>query len=307
MKNKSLYIIIAIIVIALAGYGVVKLTKQNHSMQSMQSGSQVIQVVAAENFYGDIVKQLGGSHVQVLSILSDPNADPHEYESNVQDGIAVAKANLVIENGDGYDTWMDKLLSASPNKNRVVLVGTQIADHKLPDNPHVWYGFENVKTIAGKIVAVLKQKDPADASEFDQNIKTFDNSLQPLEQKISDIKAKYNNTPVGLTETIYLYQTQPEGLNVLTPYEFDKAIAEGNDPSADDVAKANDQITKKQVKVLIYNEQTITPITTNLQNEAKQQNIPLVSVWETLPKGKNYQTWMMDQLTSLENALQSTK
>lgn len=299
--NKKIGIIIAILILGGLGYFLTQ------SKQIVTSSSSTIQVVAAENFYGDMVKQLGGSHVHVLSILSDPNADPHEYESNVQDGIAVAKANIVIENGEDYDTWMDKLLSASPNKNRTVLVGTETADHKLPDNPHVWYGFENVQTIAKKIVDTLKQKDPKDANQFDQNLATFDTSLQPLQQKIADIKAKYNGTPVALTETIYLYQTQPEGLNVLTPYNFEKAIAEGNDPSADDVATTNDQITKKQVKVLIYNEQTITPITTNLQNEAEAQNIPIVPVWETLPQGKTYQTWMMGQLTNLENALQSAK
>lgn len=149
--------------------------------------------------------------------------------------------------------------------------------------------------------------DPADSATFDSNLQTFDNSLQPLQQKIADIKSNFSGTPVGLTETIYLYQTGPEGLNVLTPLAFEHAIAEGNDPSADDVAKANDQITGKQVKVLIYNEQTITPVTTNLQNEAKQQNIPIVPVTETMPLGKHYQSWMMDQLTALQNALQSTK
>jgi zinc/manganese transport system substrate-binding protein len=307
MKNKNLYILFGIILIALVSYVVYKGSKTNSSMQSTQEGSQKIHVVAAENFYGDIVQQLGGKHVQVLSVLSDPNVDPHEYESNVQDGIAVAKANLVIKNGDGYDTWMDKLLSASPSKTRVILTGTDIADHKIADNPHVWYGVDNVKTIARKITVTLKQEDPADANEFDQNLTAFDISLQSIQQKIDAIKAKYSSTQVGLTETIYLYQTQPAGLNVLTPLSFERAIAEGNDPSADDVAKANDQITNKQVKVLIYNEQTITPVTTNMQNEAKQQNIPVVPVTETMPTNKHYQSWMMDQLTNLEAALQSAK
>ena len=130
---------------------------------------------------------------------------------------------------------------------------------------------------------------------------------QQLQQKINDIKTKYNGTPVGLTETIGLYQTQPMGLHVLTPLAFEQAIAEGNDPSADDVAKANDQITGKQIKVLIYNSQTVTPITTNLQNEAKQAGIPIVPVTETMPRNVHYQEWMMDQLTALQNALQNTQ
>ncbi len=278
-----------------------------HTQQQTRIQTATIRVVAAENFYGDIVKQLGGSHVQVTSILTDPNVDPHEYESNVQDGIAVSQANIVIENGDNYDTWMDKLLSASPNKMRAVLIGTTIANHKLGDNPHVWYGIDNIETIAAKITDTLKQVDAIHASEYDQNLAKFITSLHPLIQKINEIKAKYARTPIALTETIYLYQTQAMSLNVLTPIAFERAIAEGNDPSAQDVATANDQITNKQVKVLIYDAQTITPITTNLQNEAKQNNIPVVPVTETMPAAMQYQSWMMEQLIELENALHSVK
>ena len=267
------------------------------------SNPQVIQVVAAENFYGDIVKQLGGSHVAVTSILSNPNVDPHEYESNVQTAIAVSKAQLVVENGNGYDAWMDRLLSASPNNSRVVLVGANIADHKLPDNPHVWYGIENMPAIAQAITAALKKLDTANASTFDSNLATFKQSLVLLEQKIREINKKYKGTPVALTETIYLYQAVPEGLVVLTPFDFQKAIAEGNDPPADTVIEANNQITRKEVKILIYNSQTVTPITTNLQNEAKNLNIPVVAISETMPPGKTYQTWMIDQLNTLQLSL----
>lgn len=307
MKNRNvLYILgaVVIVIIILLTTGVLKTNPQN---SAIQNSSQTIRVVAAENFYGDIAQQLGGSHVQVKSILSDPNVDPHEYESSVQDGIAISNAQLVIENGDNYDTWMDKLLSASPNKQRTVLIGADIANHKLEDNPHVWYGIDNVKTIATKITNTFKKEDPTNAKIYDQNLVTFTNSLQPIQQKMNTIKSMYANTPVALTETIYLYQTQPMNLQVLTPIAFEQAIAEGNDPSADDVAKANDQVTQKQVKVLIYNEQTITPITTNIENEAKQQNIPVVPVTETMPTTKHYQSWMLDQLTKLQNALQSTK
>lgn len=298
--NKIIFgIIVTILIIGGLGF-VLNRTKQ------VGTPNGKLQVVAAENFYGDIARQLGGNNVQVTSILSDPNVDPHEYESNVQDGVAISHADIVIENGDDYDTWMDKLLSASPNKNRTVLVGFKIANHPLEDNPHVWYGLDNIQTIAAKITDTLKKQDPTHASEYDQNLAKFDASLQPIIGKMNDIKAKYANTPVGLTETIYLYQTQPMGLNVLTPIAFERAIAEGNDPSAQDVATTNDQITKKQVKVLIYNEQTITPITTNLQNEAKQNNIPVVPVTETMPTAKHYQSWMMDQLTNLEQALASS-
>lgn len=311
MNNKKLLgFIIGIIFIAVLGYIIKTSLSSKNSQQATNSSqsqnSQTIKVVAAENFYGDVVKQLGGDHVSVTSILSDPNADPHEYESSVPDAVAVSQADIVVENGLEYDTWMDKLLSASPNSSRQVLVGGQIAVHPLSDNPHVWYGIDNMQSIATAITDALKKVDPTDSTTFDSNLQTFNNSLNPLQQKIGEIKSKYQGTPVGLTETIYLYQTQAMGLNVLTPYNFEKALAEGNDPSVADVQTTNQQVQNKQVKVLIYNNQTVTPITTNLQNMAKQLGIPVVQVSETMPEGKNYQTWMLGQLNDLEQALQQT-
>lgn len=271
-----------------------------------QNTSGQIQIVAAENFYGDVASQIGGNKVQVLSLLSDPNADPHEYESSVSDAQAVTNANIVIENGDGYDTWMDKLLSASPSDTRIVLVGANLATDKLADNPHVWYGISNIQTIAASIAVSLEKTDPKDSSYFAANLKTFTASLVPLQQKTGEIQQKFHGIPVGLTETIYLYQTGPMQLNVLTPLAFERAIAEGNDPSADDVATSNDQITKKEIKVLIYNEQTVTPITTNLENEAKAAGIPIVGVTETMPQAKHYQSWMLDEMNALSAALATT-
>jgi zinc/manganese transport system substrate-binding protein len=271
------------------------------------SSSTAINVVAAENFYGDMVKQLGGNHVSVTSILSDPNIDPHQYESNAQTAIQVSKAQLVIENSGGYDGWMDKILSGSPNSNRIVLKGFDVAQVKLPENVHVWYSIDNAATIAQAITDDLKKLDPADAATFDSNLQTFKQSLQPIQQKIVAIKSKYAGTPVGLTETIYLYQAAPLGLNVLTPFEFQKAMAEGNEPPADTVVTAENQINHHLIKVLIYNEQTVTPSTTKLENDARAQNIPIVPVTETMPPGKTYQTWMLDQLNTLEQDLQSTR
>ncbi len=262
-----------------------------------------VNVVAAENFYGDIVKQVGGSHVSVTSILTDPNVDPHEYESSVQTAILVSKAQLVIKNGAGYDSWMDRLLSASPNSNRIVVTGYDTAPVKLPDNEHVWYSIVNMQAIAQAINGDLKKLDAADATTFDSNLRTFTQSLQQIQQKIDGMKGKYAGTPVGLTETIYLYQAGQLGLNVLTPFEFQKAIAEGNDPPAGTVVTAENQIIKHQIKVLIYNKQTVTPTTTKLLNDARTANIPTVPVTETMPAGKTYQAWMLDQLNSLEQAL----
>ncbi|MSP12284.1 MAG: hypothetical protein EXR62_04915 [Chloroflexi bacterium] len=267
--------------------------------------STTINVVAAENFYGDIAKQIGGDRISVVSILSDPAVDPHEYESNVKNAVAVTKAQLVIENGGGYDDWMDKLLSASPDPKRVVLTAFDIAQVKLPDNEHVWYSIDNARTIAQAMTDSLKKLDTANAATFDGNLQKFNQSLTGIQQKIDTIKAKYHSTPVGLTETIFLYQTGPLGLDVLTPIEFQKAIAEGNDPPADTVAAANDQVNKREVKVLIYNSQNDAPITRDLKRAAQKQNIPLAYITETMPPNKSYQTWMLDQLNGLEQALAS--
>lgn len=268
------------------------------------SSSQVVRVVAAENFYGDVVRQLGGSYVHVTSILTDPNVDPHEYTSNVRTALEVSTANLVIENGSGYDSWMNKLLSASPNPKRIVLTGYALATTHLPENEHVWYSISNMTPIAQGITNALKKLDPAHTSAFEHNLSVFEQSLQPLQQKIAAIHSKYHGTPIALTETIYLYQTTPEGLDVLTPFAFMKANAEGTDPPTDSVVAINNEINHRQAKILIYNVQTVTPITTNVRNEAKQQHIPIVAVSETMPAGKTYQSWMMDQLNTLETALQ---
>lgn len=273
------------------------------SSLASNGSSQTLKVVAAENFYGDIARQLGGEHVTVTSILSDPQVDPHTYQSNVQTGLAVSQANLVIANGGGYDDWMDQILSASPNSNRLLLKSFDIAPRHLPDNEHVWYSFADITAIAQSLAGDLKKLDPTDAAAFERNLQTFKQSIQALEQKVTEIKTKYHGTPVGLTETIYLYQTEIEGLRVLTPLDFEKAIAEANDPPAATVVTATDQINNRQIKVLISNEQTVTPVTTNLLNLAKQKQIPVVEVSETMPPGKSYQAWMMDQLNALQLAL----
>jgi zinc/manganese transport system substrate-binding protein len=301
MKKEIEIIVVIAVVLATGIFLFIKFGRASQSVSNTSGGA--IKIVAAEDFYGNIAQQLGGNKVSVTSILSDPNVDPHEYESDVQDGIAITNANIVIENGLQYDTWMDKLLSASPNANRIVLTAGTIAPDPLPENPHVWYGIDTISAIAGAITDALIKTDPADTAFFQNNLTTFNDSLAPITAKLDEMKAQYSGTPVGLTETIYLYQTEPMGLNVLTPFTFEKAIAEGNDPSAQDVNTTDQQIAGKKIKVLIYNSQTVTPITTNLQSAAQANDIPVVPVTETMPPNDTYQTWMIDELNALEIAL----
>jgi zinc/manganese transport system substrate-binding protein len=262
-----------------------------------------VAIVAAENFYGNIAGQIGGDRVAVTSILSDPNVDPHEYESSVDDAKAVAEADLAIENGGGYDDWMDKLLSASPSGKRVLLKGFDLAVTKLPDNEHIWYEADNAQAVGRAIADNLARIDPAGSRVFENNLQVFYRSLVAIRREIARLKGKLGGTPVGLTETIFLYQSGPLGLVVLTPFEFQKSIAEGNDPPAEAAAEAESQVKERKIKVLIYNEQTVTPITTKLQDEAKAAGIPILPVTETMPSIMNYQAWMLGQLEALERAL----
>ena len=265
--------------------------------------SRSITVVAAENFYGDMVRQIGADRVSVTSIMSDPNIDPHEYESNVDDARALASADLVIENGGGYDDWMDKLLSASPRASRQLIKGFDVAPNKLPENEHVWYAVDNVAAVADAVASDLSKALPQSAAFFSKNNQAFQQSLEPIKARIAQIAGRWSGTPVGLTETIFLYQAGPMGLKVLTPFEFQKAIAEGNDPPADTVVEAENQIKQKKIRILIYNEQTVSAITTKAQDDAKAAGIPVVGVTETMPTGESYQSWMLRQLDEVRMAL----
>jgi zinc/manganese transport system substrate-binding protein len=263
-----------------------------------------VQVVAAENTYGDLVQQIAGIHAHVLSIISDPNVDPHEYEANVDNARQIADADIIIENGSGYDTWLDKLMATTQNSKRILITAFNVATTHLKENEHVWYNPDNVIAISQKILDALKAKDPADAAEFDANFASLKAEIEKLDARLADLKAKYAGTPIALTETIFLYQSELIGLNVLTPWTFEKAIAEGNDPSAADAITAEQQITSRQAKILVYNVQTVTPITTKLQDEAKVLSMPIVPVSETMPPGLHYQSWMSKQFDVLASALE---
>jgi zinc/manganese transport system substrate-binding protein len=269
------------------------------------SGSQTIEVVAAENFWGSIASQVGGSHVHVTSIIVDPNADPHAYEPTVADTRTVADAQYVIYNGAGYDPWMDKLLQSNPASGRKVLnVGDFNGKHE-GDNPHMWYNPTYVTAVANKIRDDLKALDPGDASSFDRSAQTFlTTGLQQYYSLIAAIKAKYSGTPVGATESIFSYLAPALGLNLITPYSYLKAVSEGEDISAADEATVEQQITQKQIKILVYNSQNTPNNIQALINKAKANNIPVATITETLsPATDSFQQWQTSQLQGIQTAL----
>lgn len=271
---------------------------------SVKTNNQKLQVVAAENFWGSLVSQLGGNRVQVTSIVSDPNADPHEYESNTKDARAFATANYVILNGVGYDDWGDKLLSAQSEPGRKVLIVGDLVGKKEGDNPHLWYNPAYVNTAIAQMDKELISLDPSGKSYYLQQLKNLQTSLAGYQNRIKSIKQQFGGTKVAATEDIFAYLANAAGLNLVSPPAFIQAVAEGNDPPADSVVTFQQQLQSGQVKVLAYNEQTVTPLTSSIKQLAAQQNIPVIGITETIqPPDTSFQDWMNAELINLENAL----
>ncbi len=269
------------------------------------NSGQTVQVVAAENFWGNIVSQIGGGHVTVTSIISDPSADPHQYESDAHDALAISQAKLIITNGLGYDDFMDKLMSASPNSSRQVISVATIMDvNEDGANPHLWYNTANIPKVTAAFEAELIKLDPADQAIFEANTKAFNQSLQPILDTINTIKTKYPHAPVAYTERVPAYLLTAASLDIKTPTGFASAIEDGNDPSPADVSAMNNLMTNHQIKVLLYNAQATSPVTQHVRDLATQAGIPIVGVTETIPSNEQtFQSWQLDQVKALLHAL----
>ena len=278
-----------------------------HSDKASQN-TNGLQVVAAENFWGNIAQQLGGQYVHVTSIITDPNADPHLYESSAKDASEVTSAKVVIVNGLGYDDFMSKLLGAATVSGRQVLTAQQILGEPDGSNQHVWYNIPRVDEVAAQITNAYVAKDPAHKTAYQHNLTTFDQSLQPLLATISQIKQTYSGTPVAYTEPVPGYMLEAAGLNVETPEGFAKSIEDGTDPSPADTSAMDALMTNNSVKVLLYNAQATSPVTEHVKTLANQAGIPVIGVTETLPASETtYQSWMADELHELQTALAENK
>jgi len=262
-------------------------------------------VVAAENFWGNIISQVGGRHVNVTSIINDPNTDPHEYESDTQDAVAISNASFVLENGIGYDDFMNDLLKASPNPGREVLSVQKILDVTGDDpNPHIWYDTAKLPQVAAAISDELGKLDPADAATFEANAQLFDTSLQPIDDVINQIKSKYSGTKIAYTERVPGYLVDAADLRLGVPASFTQAVEDGTDPSPKDTAAFDDAIKTKAVKVLLYNGQVTDSQTDQIKSLATSSGVPVVGVTETLPPAdKDFQAWQLRQAQEILRAL----
>jgi zinc/manganese transport system substrate-binding protein len=306
-RSTRLALIAAIATVTAAGATACSTASSGASDTAATGGSgsgKTIQVVAAENFWGSIASQLGGSHVHVTSIIANPNTDPHDYEPTAQDARTMAGAQLAIANGIGYDAWFDKL-AANPAPGRTELKVGDLVGIQPGGNPHRWYSHANVYQVIDQITADYKKIDPADASYFDQQKNTFKNQTLAQYNKLeSDIKSKYAGTPIGASESIVTPLAESLGLKMMTPETFLDAMSEGTEPTARDKATIDQQIKNKQIKIYVYNSQNSTPDVQTQVNEARAEGIPVVTVTETLsPAGATFQQWQVSQLQGIEQAL----
>ena len=263
-----------------------------------------IAVLGTENFYADLLAQIGGSRVSASSILNDPNADPHEYEASPAAAKQVADAKLVIVNGIGYDDFMDRLIGASTKPDRIVINVQDLLGVKDDVNVHVWYDPATMPKVADAATDALSKLDPQSAGYFAAQKAKYLAGLKAISDKIAALKTKYTGTPVAFTENVAGYLTDAIGLKVLTPSAFMEAIESGTDPAPGDVAAERDLITSKKVKALLYNSQVTSPITQQVHDLAEKSGVPIVGVAETIPAAfKTFAEWQLAQLDDLEKAL----
>ncbi|MER7564832.1 zinc ABC transporter substrate-binding protein [Streptomyces sp. NPDC097941] len=290
----------------LVGVSVALLAGCGNSSAAPAASSKVA-VVASTNVYGDIVSRIGGDTVSVTSVISDPDQDPHSYEASTQNQLALSKAKVVVENGGGYDDFVDRMLTSSGNSSAEVINAVNVSGKTAPKrgelNEHVWYDFPTVAKIADRIAAALGKADPAHAAAYTKNADAFKTDLKPLEAKEAQIKKEHGGAAIAITEPVPLYMTGASGLVDKTPAEFSEAIEEGDDVSPKVLQETLALFTDKQVEALVYNAQTSGPQTEKSEQAAKAAGIPVVPVTETLPSGKDYLAWMTGNVDALANAL----
>jgi len=269
------------------------------------SSSGKLQVVAAENFWGSIASQLGGSKVTVQSIIVNPDTDPHSYEPKASDGVVLAKSQMAIVNGIGYDVWASKLIAANPSSSRKVLNVGDLLGLAEGDNPHQWYSPSSVQRVINQIISDYKQLDPKDGAYFDRQRTTFETQgLTEYNKMIATIRARYAGVPVGYSESIFQPLGEALGLKLMTPYSFAKAIAEGTDVSAADKQTVDTQAQNRKIKVWVYNSQNATPDVQRVNQLARAAHIPITTITETLsPASATFEQWQVAELQNLQRAL----
>jgi zinc/manganese transport system substrate-binding protein len=274
------------------------------ALTAAQAADGKIAVVAAENFYGDLSRQIGGDFVAVSSIMSNPDQDPHLFEVSPAIARQIAGAQIVVYNGADYDPWMVKLLAASPRADRVVIVAADLVHKRAGDNPHLWYDPGTMPAVAGALAAALTKADPAHAEDYAARLKTFVASLSSINEKIAALRAKFAGIAVTATEPVFGYMADALKLKMRNE-RLQLAIMNDTEPSARDVAAFERDLKSHKVRVLFYNKQASNNLVQHLVDVARASNIPVVGVTETCPPNMTFQEWMQGQLDATDHALAS--
>jgi zinc/manganese transport system substrate-binding protein len=261
-----------------------------------------ISVVAAENFYGDVARQIGGDDVTVASIMSNPDQDPHLFETTPSTVRQIAAAQVVILNGADYDPWMDKLLKASPKPGRTAIVVADLMGKKAGENPHLWYDPGTMPAAAKALAEAFAKADPAHKDGYATRLKTFLASLKPIDDKIAAIRGKFAGTTVTASEPVFGYMANALGLKMRNE-SFQLSIMNDTEPSAHDVAAFQDDLKGHKVRVMFYNKQASNKAVQTLVDFAHASKIPVVGVTETAPPNLSYQEWMLVELNDTAKAL----
>ena len=261
-----------------------------------------IAVVAAENFYGDIARQIGGDRVTVVSIMNSPDQDPHLFETTPGIVRQIANAQVVVFNGANYDPWMEKLLQAAPRPGRLDVHVAAITDRKPGGNPHLWYDPTIIRSVAGALDADFAKIDRAHDKDYRARLAAFEASLKPLTDKIAAIRGKYAGAAVTASEPVFGLMAEALGLKMRNE-RFQLSIMNDTEPSARDVAAFEQDLKERKVRVMFYNKQASDKVVQHLVALAHAANIPVVGITETAPPGVRYQDWMLDELNATEKAL----
>ncbi|TYC46085.1 metal ABC transporter solute-binding protein [Leuconostoc litchii] len=269
---------------------------------SSSSSNQKIQIVASTDFYAEIAKTVVGQHGTATAIIKDSNTSPEDYEPTTTVAKKVSGADIVLANGLGYDTWLNKLAKTSKNA-KLIRVGEDVLNKKSGVNPHLWNDPETMVKTANYLASELGKKDPKNRDYYKKNAKKYIASLKPVNNLIAEIAKKSDGQTVAQSEPVFEYMLNALGYKVMDT-DFSEAIEEGNDPSPSDLSSLKSAIVNHKIAFFVNNTQTSSSTVSNLINLAKQNDVPVVNVTETIPDGENYVSWKTKELKAIEKAIQ---
>ncbi|HJZ35723.1 MAG TPA: zinc ABC transporter substrate-binding protein [Solirubrobacterales bacterium] len=278
------------------------------SSTASASSEGKISAVGAENEYANVIEQIGGKYVDVSAVESDPNTDPHTFEASASVAQEVSGADVLVENGVGYDSYMEKIASASSSSSRKVINVQELLG--LPDstpNPHLWYKPETMPAVAKQLVTDFSELQPAHKAYFEANLKKFEASLKPWLKSLEDFTTKFPGAAVATTEPVADYMLEAAGIENLTPFTMQADIMNDADPAPQAIAEQESFFSEKKADAFVYNQQVTDSITEKFLESAADNGVPVVGVYETMPTGYTYQRWMEAELKALEEAVGNGK